>query len=338
MSTKPFISKNPFSLIQRNPDNWNGLKGNNNGFLIFDSFTNGVRAGYINLYNAYFKKGLNTLNKIIPRYSGDDNTRSYIDFIAGKMKIDPDQIIDIDQIRSLGIYIMMFETGIDAYNKIPENEINQGYNLASAVTNLNKFAPIPNDLPNLADPALTGTFFFDNSLIIGVLEKSKKIAIAVAGFLTVLIYRLGSMRKLTSFEFWQLARDQKLIYPLAKQRFISSRFGNRTIFGKTQFHNGIDIPAPVGTPILAPISGTITKNFFNNVGGYQIILENGSVRFGFAHLKEKSPIAVGDQVSAGQIIGEVGNTGRSTGAHLHFTVTVDGQLKNPAEVFTQYEL
>lgn len=338
MTTKPFISKNPFSLIQQKPDNWQGLKGNNNGFLIFDNFTNGVRAGYINLYNAYFKKGLNTLNSIIPKYSGDDNAREYIDFISTKMKIKPTDPIGIDQIRALGLYIMMFETGISAFNKIPTREIDQGYNLASAVTNLNKFAPITNDPIDLADPALTGTFFFDNSLIIGVLEKSKKIALAVAGFLTVLIYRLGSIRKLTSFEFWQLARDQKLIYPLAKQRFVSSRFGNRTIFGKTQFHNGIDIPAPVGTPILAPISGTITKNFYNSVGGFQIVLENGSVRFGFAHLNKKSPIAVGDQVSAGQVIGEVGNTGRSTGAHLHFTVTVDGELKNPAEVFSQYEL
>ena len=101
---------------------------------------------------------------------------------------------------------------------------------------------------------------------------------------------------------------------------ITSDFGYRThpISGEYSFHNGIDIKASIGTPIKAPFSGTVVSVFYNQTGGNQIILErNDGFRSGFAHLSETF-VKKGQKVSLGQIIGKVGNTGNSTGSHLHF--------------------
>jgi len=64
---KTIATKNPFALIQKVPSKWVGLKGTQpNGFLIFDTTNNGLRAGWINLHNTYFKRGRDTLKEIIP--------------------------------------------------------------------------------------------------------------------------------------------------------------------------------------------------------------------------------------------------------------------------------
>lgn len=111
---------------------------------------------------------------------------------------------------------------------------------------------------------------------------------------------------------------------------ISSRFGNRKhpITGKLSFHNGIDIAAPIGTPVIAPDSGKIIEYWDHVKGGKCIALFNGSVRFGFAHLNKRL-VTLNQLVNKGDVIAEVGNTGASTGAHLHFTVKVNGVWVNP---------
>jgi murein DD-endopeptidase MepM/ murein hydrolase activator NlpD len=110
---------------------------------------------------------------------------------------------------------------------------------------------------------------------------------------------------------------------------MTSPFGNRS----RGFHNGVDLvsvgSATLGQPIYAPLSGTIISNFFDDRGGYQIILDSGYARFGFAHLQNKSTLPVKSKVIKGQVIGYVGNTGTSTGAHLHFTLRLDGAIVDP---------
>lgn len=141
------------------------------------------------------------------------------------------------------------------------------------------------------------------------------------------------MGKLESIEdFNEALNSGKVKNPINLYK-ISSKYGNRG----TGFHNGFDIPAPTGTKLYAPYDGEVTLSNYNDLGGYQLIITSGIVKFGFAHLREKSFLNVGDIVKAGQLVGYVGNTGRSTGSHLHFTLTIDGKKVDPATYFKSYK-
>lgn len=116
---------------------------------------------------------------------------------------------------------------------------------------------------------------------------------------------------------------------------VTSRFGPRThpITGQRTFHNGVDISAPVGTDIVAPDSGRISEVWDNPKGGKCIaMIGRTGIRFGFAHLDEQLK-KVGEIVDKGDVIAKSGNTGASTGPHLHFTVKQNGNWVNPETYF-----
>jgi murein DD-endopeptidase MepM/ murein hydrolase activator NlpD len=94
-------------------------------------------------------------------------------------------------------------------------------------------------------------------------------------------------------------------------------------------HEGIDIGAPTGTPILAAASGTILYcGWESGYGNLTVIDHGGNLATAYGH---QSSIAVscGQQVSQGQVIGYVGSTGHSTGPHLHFEVRLHGLPIDP---------
>lgn len=124
--------------------------------------------------------------------------------------------------------------------------------------------------------------------------------------------------------------SDKFITPVVGK--ITSAFGPRIIDGKTENHSGIDISSPVGTKIKAPESGIVENVYFTSLGGNQIIIKHdGGFQTGYAHL-EKTFVRIGDRVRKGQIIGTVGMTGRTTGAHLHFTMRDNyGNLIDPSK-------
>ena len=113
---------------------------------------------------------------------------------------------------------------------------------------------------------------------------------------------------------------------------ITSEYGWRTdpFTGRSALHDGIDIGAPSGTPIFATDSGKVIQAGFNNGGfGNWTLIDHGGVISGYAH---QSALAVqaGQNVGRGQVIGYVGSTGRSTGAHLHFQMGPGpGNFQNP---------
>jgi murein DD-endopeptidase MepM/ murein hydrolase activator NlpD len=114
---------------------------------------------------------------------------------------------------------------------------------------------------------------------------------------------------------------------------VTSPFGNRThpVTGAVNsFHNGIDIAAPIGTSIYAPMRGTVMSVFTTDGGGLSLILQHpNGWRTGYAHLN-RVLVAMGEEVIQGEVIAEVGNTGRSTGPHLHFTMrNASGQYVDP---------
>ena len=118
-----------------------------------------------------------------------------------------------------------------------------------------------------------------------------------------------------------------LIWPLSGK--ISSHYGLR--WGR--MHEGIDIPAPRGTPIRAAANGLIVASSSNlkGYGGYGkvIIIDHGKgIRTLYAH-NSKNRVKSGSCIRSGEVIGEVGSTGRSTGNHLHFEVRKNGRPVNP---------
>ena len=107
---------------------------------------------------------------------------------------------------------------------------------------------------------------------------------------------------------------------------ITSGFGSR--WGR--LHAGIDIGAREGTPIVAARGGRVISAGWNS-GGYGnlvVIDHGGGIATAYAH-QSRIATSVGASVSAGQVIGYVGNTGASQGAHLHFEVRVNGRAVNP---------
>jgi murein DD-endopeptidase MepM/ murein hydrolase activator NlpD len=104
--------------------------------------------------------------------------------------------------------------------------------------------------------------------------------------------------------------------------------------GCEHFHNGIDLVAPYGAPILASGDGIVVYVGWNWADGLDpawivIVAHSETLRTWYAHLLPKRPVEVGDIVKAGDVIGYEGNTGNSTGAHLHWMVELDGSFPNP---------
>jgi murein DD-endopeptidase MepM/ murein hydrolase activator NlpD len=113
--------------------------------------------------------------------------------------------------------------------------------------------------------------------------------------------------------------------------WISSVFGYRTspFTGQREFHKGLDIAARTGTPVIAPASGVVT--FVGKKGPYGLVavINHGhGVVTRYGHLK-KCMTKIGDRVKRGDKIALIGNSGRSTGPHLHYEVNVNGIPVNP---------
>jgi murein DD-endopeptidase len=128
---------------------------------------------------------------------------------------------------------------------------------------------------------------------------------------------------------------KSMIAPIAGR--VMSKFGQRThpITGVISMHNGTDISAPIGTAVISPADGTVTTVNFHATGGKQVVVTHtNGYRTGYAHLSEQL-VTAGQKVTKGQAIAKTGNTGASTGPHLHFTVTNPLGIKiDPQTIFT----
>ncbi len=104
--------------------------------------------------------------------------------------------------------------------------------------------------------------------------------------------------------------------------------------GCAHYHNGIDLVAPYGTKVKAAAAGTVVYVGWNWADGADpawvvVIAHSGSLKTWYAHMQPKRPVAVGQTVKKGQVIGYEGSTGNSTGAHLHWMVEFNGSFVNP---------
>jgi murein DD-endopeptidase MepM/ murein hydrolase activator NlpD len=123
-------------------------------------------------------------------------------------------------------------------------------------------------------------------------------------------------------------------FPLAGELRTTAPFGQRRSYGGgpvTSYHTGHDYGADAGTPILAPITGTVALAEPLQVRGNVVILDHGlGVYSGFWHLS-RIDVTPGQTVGEGEVVGLVGNTGLSTGPHLHWEMRVLGMPVDPVQ-------
>jgi len=115
----------------------------------------------------------------------------------------------------------------------------------------------------------------------------------------------------------------ELLQPWPEPYTVNKRsgFGPRVhpITGKRTFHHGIDIAMPVGTPLTAGADGEIVHKGNNGSGGVTLIIRHANnMHTVYYHLQKPSHLRIGERVSQGQVCAYSGNTGASTGPHLHF--------------------
>ena len=117
---------------------------------------------------------------------------------------------------------------------------------------------------------------------------------------------------------------------------LSSGYGKRMhpVLGYSKMHRGLDFAAPTGTPIMAAGSGIVEYSGWNgSYGKYIRIRHNSTYKTAYAHMSRiQRGISPGVRVKQGQTIGYIGNTGRSTGPHLHYEILVNNRKTNPMTV------
>lgn len=113
--------------------------------------------------------------------------------------------------------------------------------------------------------------------------------------------------------------------------FVTSGFGprNSPFTGRVQSHKGLDIAAPMGTPIHAPARGVVTAAGSDGAYGLCVDIDHGGgITTKYGHM-QKFVVRAGQVVERGELIGHVGRTGRATGPHLHYEVRLSGVPTNP---------
>ena len=107
---------------------------------------------------------------------------------------------------------------------------------------------------------------------------------------------------------------------------VTSGYGMRA----GRMHHGVDIPAATGTPIRAAAAGTVSASGWRGGYGNAVYIDHGGgMQTRYAHQVRQPPVAIGQRVTAGQVIGHVGSTGDSSGPHLHFEVRLNGASQDP---------
>ena len=124
----------------------------------------------------------------------------------------------------------------------------------------------------------------------------------------------------------------KILWPV-KYGKITSKYGNRThpVLKSVKFHRGVDIAVSIGTPVYSGIKGIVT--FAGKKGNYGNLVEiegNNGIKVRYAHLNSVD-VVTGQKVSDGEKVAETGNTGMSTGPHLHYEIIIDENPVNPLD-------
>ena len=121
--------------------------------------------------------------------------------------------------------------------------------------------------------------------------------------------------------------------PLTKSSYITSPFGMRLhpVYKVWKMHRGVDLASRQGDRIVAVRSGVVSRATYDSSSGYYVVVNHGDGYSSLYMHMTKYEVSVGQTVSQGQLLGYVGSTGVSTGPHLHFAITYNGNYVNPAQ-------
>ena len=235
--------------------------------------------------------------------------------------------VEVAEVRRLRVENLALATKARAYEENTGQLQAKVLQLQSIVTKLGIMAGVEQSLP---DASIGG---------VGGLSRGETTppSVDIASTLQSLDQTVGGLsEKSTALEAY--FKDQRAVlastpstWPL--RGYLSGGFGNRVdpFTGLRDFHPGIDISVPRGSKVAAPADGVVvycgSKNGYGNI----IVIDHGYgtvTRYG--HL-DGFDVRPGQRVKRGEIIGESGNTGRSTAPHLHYEVWVNDQMRNPIE-------
>ena len=120
------------------------------------------------------------------------------------------------------------------------------------------------------------------------------------------------------------------VFPVAAFAGYTSHFGQRLgPAGQMEAHRGLDIAAPLGSPVLSWWSGCVVSVIDDSSCGIGVVIASGDYEHIYCHLQD-ALLRQGQAVLGGQLIGRVGMTGRTTGPHLHWGIRYQGRWMNPA--------
>ena len=142
----------------------------------------------------------------------------------------------------------------------------------------------------------------------------------------------GKSTQNISFDYLDEYSVVNVCHPLEKGT-LTSAFGARTdpvTKTKDSYHHGIDIGAGLGESVHAFKAGVVTKTGYDSIYGNCVSISHGDISTFYAHLSEIT-VSEGESILAGDVIGLVGSTGKSTGAHLHFEIKKEGVSVDPAD-------
>ena len=212
------------------------------------------------------------------------------------------------------------------------SRINLPYETIATLNRIGK----PSDFLNLEEviiPNQPAVFIPDNAdndleLFLSTRKLNGSKVYSLAGNIKTVFYMIPDGR-LNSTER-SLFLNTLFRFPINKGQ-ISSYYGSRPhpFTGKMSFHNGIDIAAPVGTDVFASASGRVQETDYDSVlGNYVVIEHSGGFYSIYGHLS-KTLVLLNTDIKTGNVIGKVGNTGYSTGPHLHFEIRKKGESQDP---------
>ncbi|HIT34529.1 MAG TPA: peptidoglycan DD-metalloendopeptidase family protein [Candidatus Faecousia intestinigallinarum] len=232
-----------------------------------------------------------------------------------------------------------------------DNEVQRvtypGYKLGTEVSNgqvISHYLHPNYPSPYLADPdylsisgltaAIPNAHFVDSLFLVGLPRFRESQMAEVLDELAVMYPELYSdaLRRAYPHALGGVRVDGKTWLIPVEYTAVTSPFGmrNHPIYGEQRHHNGIDLGASQGLPIYAPRSGKVIAAAYNNSAGNYVMIDHGDGYVTTYMHQTEYIVSYGEEVYAGQVIGYVGSTGDSTGPHLHYQITRDGTLVDPA--------